>query len=135
MLRSKLIALIFSTAFFMKGLDSTIVASAIPQIAASFHEDPVRLSGAITSYVLSLAVFIPISGWVADRFGARTTLQAAILIFTLGSLFCGLSQSVTQLSLARVLQGMGGAMLVPVGRLVILRTVGKAGLVQAMAIL
>lgn len=135
MSRSTLIALIISTAFFMQGLDSTIVASALPQIAFAFHEDPVRLSGAITSYVLSLAVFIPISGWIADRFGARSALQAAIVIFTAGSLLCGLSQNILELSLARVLQGMGGAMLVPVGRLVILKTVGKSGLVQAMAIL
>ena len=133
--RSTLVALIVASAFFMQGLDSTIVATALPQIAASFQEDPVRLSGAITSYILSLAVFIPISGWLADRYGARTIFQAAIVTFTLGSLLCGISNSVVELDFARVIQGVGGAMLVPVGRLVMLRTVGKAGLVAAMAVL
>ena len=93
------------------------------------------MSSAITSYILSLAVFIPISGWVADRFGARIVFQAAIVIFTLGSTLCGLSNSVVELTSARVLQGIGGAMLVPVGRLVLLKSVGKSELVQAMAVL
>jgi EmrB/QacA subfamily drug resistance transporter len=135
MSKSTLVALIVACAFFMQGLDSTIVATAIPQIAVSFHESPVRLSGAITSYILSLAIFIPISGWMADRFGARTIFQTAIILFSLGSIFCGLSSNVLELNIARVLQGIGGAMLVPVGRLVMLRTVGKAGLVAAMAVL
>ncbi|HWG03636.1 MAG TPA: DHA2 family efflux MFS transporter permease subunit [Beijerinckiaceae bacterium] len=133
--KSSLIALIVACAMIMQTLDSTIVTTAIPQIANSFGVSPVNLSGAITSYILSLAVFIPISGWVADRFGARTVFQAAIVIFTVGSTLCGLSNSTVELTSARVLQGVGGAMLVPVGRLVLLRSVEKSELVQAMAVL
>ena len=135
MKRSSLVALIVASAFFMQGMDSSIVSSALPQIAASFGEDPVRLSGAITSYIISLAIFIPISGWLADRFGARTIFQAAIIAFLIGSIICASSSNVIQLDIARMVQGIGGAMLVPVGRLVMLRTVGKAGLVAAMAVL
>ncbi|NDA46092.1 MAG: MFS transporter [Alphaproteobacteria bacterium] len=135
MQRSSLVALIVASAFFMQGMDSSIVSSALPQIAASFGEDPVRLSGAITSYIISLAIFIPISGWLADRFGARTIFQAAIVAFLIGSTICAASSNVIQLDIARMVQGVGGAMLVPVGRLVMLRTVGKAGLVAAMAVL
>ena len=135
MKRSSLVALIVASAFFMQGMDSSIVSSALPQIAASFGEDPVRLSGAITSYIISLAIFIPISGWLADRFGARTIFQAAIIAFLSGSIICASSSTVIQLDIARMVQGIGGAMLVPVGRLVMLRTVGKAGLVAAMAVL
>ena len=133
--KSSLVALIVACAWFMQNLDSTIVATAIPQIATSFGVSPAHLSSAITSYILSLAVFIPISGWVADRFGARIVFQAAIVIFTLGSILCGLSNSVVELTSARVLQGLGGAMLIPVGRLVLIKSVGKSELVQAMAVL
>src|ERR1019366_1954903 len=89
----------------------------------------------ITSYLLSLAVFIPISGWMADRFGARTVFRAAILIFTIGSILCGVSQSLPQLVAARIAQGFGGAMMVPVGRLIVLKTVRKSELVTAMSYL
>src|SRR5690606_18130963 len=106
-----------------------------PAIADSLGESPLTLNLAITCYLLSLAVFIPISGWVADRFGARRVFQAAILVFLLGSIGCGLSQNLWQMVSARALQGLGGAMMVPVGRLVILRTVEKAQLVKAMAYL
>ena len=99
------------------------------------HEDPIRLNLAITSYLLSLAVFIPISGWMADRFGARTVFRTAIVIFTIGSVFCGFSHSLPQLVAARILQGFGGAMMVPVGRLVVLKTVAKSELVTAMSYL
>ena len=133
--KSSLIALIVACAMFMQNLDSTIVATAIPQIANSFGVSPTNLSGAITSYILSLAVFIPISGWVADRFGARIVFQSAIVVFTLGSALCGLSHSVLELTSARILQGIGGAMLVPVGRLVLLKSVEKSELVRAMAVL
>src|SRR5262249_46829107 len=94
-----------------------------------------HLSLAMTSYLFSLAVFIPISGWVADRFGARTVFRAAIVIFTLGSILCGISDSLPQFVLARVFQGLGGAMMVPVGRLVLLRGVPKRGGVRALAYL
>lgn len=133
--RWSLVPLIVACAFFMQTLDTTIVATAIPQIAVSFGVGPATLSGVITFYILSLAVFIPISGWFADRFGARTVFVAAILVFITGSSLCGLSNGVAELISARVLQGVGGAMLVPVGRLVLLRSVGKSELVQAMAVL
>ena len=127
--RAKLIPLIVACALFMENLDSTVLATSLPQIAASFGESPVRLSFAITAYLFSLAVFIPISGWVADRYGARSVFRAAILVFLLGSILCGLSSSLPELVAARLLQGLGGAMMVPVGRLVLLRVgaQGRAG--------
>jgi EmrB/QacA subfamily drug resistance transporter len=128
-----LIPLIVACALFMENLDSTALATALPAIAASFGESPLRLSLAITSYLFSLAVFIPISGWVADRFGARRVFRLAIVVFVLGSILCGFSMTIWHLVLARTLQGLGGAMMVPVGRLVLLRSVAKADLVRAMA--
>ncbi len=138
--RAELIAnvvvpLIVGCALFMQTLDTTVIATALPAIAQSMHEDPIRLNLAITSYLLSLAVFIPISGWAADRYGARTVFRAAILVFTLGSVCCGISDSLPTLIASRILQGFGGAMMVPVGRLVVLKTVAKADLVQAMSLL
>lgn len=128
-----IVPLIIACALFMENLDSSIIATALPAIALSLHTHPIHLNLAITSYMFSLAVFIPLSGWVADRFGARLVFRAAIVIFTLGSVGCGLSQSLLQLVAFRVLQGVGGAMMVPVGRLVLLRTIPKANLVSAMA--
>jgi EmrB/QacA subfamily drug resistance transporter len=128
-----LIPLIVACALFMENLDSTAIATALPAIAAAFGESPVRLSLAITAYLFALAVFIPISGWVADRFGARRVFRAAIGVFVLGSILCGFTTSVWELVAARTLQGMGGAMMVPVGRLVLLRATAKADLVRAMA--
>jgi EmrB/QacA subfamily drug resistance transporter len=119
----------------MENLDSTVIATAVPAIARSLGEDPLRLNLAITSYLLSLAVFIPLSGWMADRYGARSVFRAAIVIFTMGSVCCGIAQTLPELVAARILQGMGGAMMVPVGRLVMLRTVPKSQLVQAMSYL
>ena len=117
----------------MQNLDSTVIATALPTMARAFGEEPVRMNVALTSYLLSLAVFIPASGWIADRFGARRVFAAAIVVFTLGSVLCGSANSLGFLVAARVLQGMGGAMMVPVGRLVLLRTVAKSELVAAMA--
>ncbi len=131
--RQMLIPLIVACGLFMENLDSTVLSTALPAIARSLEENPLHLSLAMTAYLFSLAVFIPISGWVADRFGARTVFRAAIVIFTLGSILCGLSDSLTQFVLARVFQGFGGAMMVPVGRLVLLRAVPKSELVRAMA--
>ena len=128
-----LIPLIVACALFMENLDSTAISTALPAIAASLGESPLQLSLAITSYLFSLAVFIPISGWVADRFGARRVFRLAILVFMLGSVLCSFAGSLFGFVLARMLQGMGGAMMVPVGRLVLLRTVAKADLVNAMA--
>jgi len=134
-LRRVLVPLIVACALFMENLDSTVIATALPSIARSFGEDPLRLNLAITSYLLSLAVFIPLSGWVADRYGARSVFRAAIVTFALGSAFCGLAESLPQFVAARILQGVGGAMMVPVGRLVMLRTVPKSELVRAMSYL
>ena len=133
--RTVLVPLIVACALFMENLDSTVIATAQPQIARSLGEDPLRLNLAITSYLLSLAVFIPLSGWVADRYGARSVFRAAILTFTLGSACCGIANTLSELVAARVLQGLGGAMMVPVGRLVMLRTVPKSELVRAMSYL
>jgi EmrB/QacA subfamily drug resistance transporter len=133
--RRLVVPLIVACALFMENLDSTVIATALPEIARSLGEDPLRLNLAITSYLLSLAVFIPLSGWVADRYGARRVFRAAIVIFTLGSACCGLANSLPELVTARILQGMGGAMMVPVGRLVMLRTVPKSELVRAMSYL
>ena len=127
--------LIVGCALFMEMLDSTVISTALPAIARSLGENPIKLNLAITSYLLSLAVFIPISGWMADRFGARTVFRSAIVIFTVGSICCGLSQSLPQLVAARILQGLGGAMMVPVGRLIVLKTIAKSELVQAMSYL
>jgi EmrB/QacA subfamily drug resistance transporter len=118
---------------FMQNLDSTAIATALPTIARSLDESPLRLNVAITCYLLSLAVFIPISGWTADRFGARRVFSAAIVVFTLGSIGCGCADSLPALVAARIVQGMGGALMVPVGRLVLLRSVEKSDLVRAMS--
>ena len=128
-----LVPLVVACAMFMQNLDSTVIATALPTIARSLGESPLRLNVAITCYLLSLAVFIPISGWTADRFGARRVFSLAIVVFTLGSIACGISNSLSTLVAARILQGMGGALMVPVGRLVLLRTVAKSDLVRAMS--
>jgi EmrB/QacA subfamily drug resistance transporter len=128
-----LVPLVVACAMFMQSLDSTVIATALPTIARSLGESPLRLNVAITCYLLSLAVFIPISGWTADRFGARRVFGSAIIVFTLGSIACGISNSLSALVAARILQGMGGALMVPVGRLVLLRTVPKSDLVRAMS--
>lgn len=127
--------LIVACALFMENLDSTVVTTALPAMARSLHEPALRLSLTITSYLLALAVFIPVSGWAADRFGARRVFCGAIITFTMGSILCGISLNLWQLVLARVFQGIGGAMMVPVGRLMILRMVPKADLVSAMSFL
>src|SRR6185437_347183 len=126
-------ALIVACALFMQNLDSTVIATALPTMARAFGYDPVRMNVALTSYLLSLTVFIPASGWVADRFGTRNVFRAAIIVFTVGSVLCGLSNGLIELVAARVLQGIGGAMMVPVGRLLLLRTAEKSELVAAMA--
>lgn len=125
--------LIVATALFMEQLDGTILATALPVMAAELHEDPVALKLALTSYFLALAVFIPLSGWVADKFGARHVFRSAIIVFTLGSILCGFSNSLLTIIAARSIQGMGGAMMTPVGRLVLVRTAPRHELVRAMA--
>jgi EmrB/QacA subfamily drug resistance transporter len=130
-----LTALIIATALFMENMDGTVISTSLPAIAHDLHQDPIVLKLALTSYMLTLAVFIPASGWVADRFGARTVFCSAIVVFTIGSIFCGASNSLETLIAARVFQGLGGAMMVPVGRLVLLRSVEKSQLVDALAYL
>ena len=120
-------------AFFMDGLDSSIISTSLPQMAESFAVSPPQMSAAITSYLISLAIFIPVSGWIADRFGARLVFCSAIGFFTLGSVLCGLSETLTQLVLSRVLQGFGGAMMTPVGRLILARVFPKDQLMKAMS--
>jgi EmrB/QacA subfamily drug resistance transporter len=131
--QTRLTAVIVASALFMQNLDSTVIATALPTMARSFGYDPVRMNVALTSYLLSLTVFIPASGWVADRYGTRNVFRWAIVVFTVGSILCGLSNGLAELVAARVLQGVGGAMMVPVGRLLLLRTAAKAELVAAMA--
>lgn len=128
-----LIPLIVACALFMENLDSTVLSTSLPAIARELNQDPITLKLAVTSYLLSLAVFIPASGWLADRYGARLIFRLAIAIFTLGSIGCGLSNSIEGLVAGRIVQGMGGAMMVPVGRLVVLRTIPKSELVGSMA--
>lgn len=132
-LNPKIIWYIVAAAFFMENLDGTVIATALPQMAISFGTHPVNLSIGMSSYLVSLAVFIPVSGWVADRYGARTVFSGAVIAFTLASIGCALSGSVTQFTAARVFQGIAGAMMVPVGRLVVLRATSKEDLVRAMS--
>ena len=133
MKHDRLVPMIVAVALFMDNMDSTVIATSLPAIAADIGTSPLTLKLAVTSYLLSLAVFIPMSGWTADRFGARTVFRAAIAVFVLGSIGCALSSSLAHFVLARIVQGMGGAMMTPVGRLVLVRTVDRRELVNAMA--
>jgi EmrB/QacA subfamily drug resistance transporter len=133
MKKERLIPLIVATALFMENMDSTVIATSLPAIAADIGTSPLTLKLAITSYLLSLAVFIPASGWTADRFGARMVFSLAVAVFMIGSIGCALSTSVNHFVIARILQGAGGAMMTPVGRLVLLRSIDKSALVNAMA--
>ena len=126
-------ALIIASALFMEQLDSTVLATALPTMARYFDVTPSHMSVALTSYLLSLAVLIPASGHVADRFGARTVFSSAIVVFTLSSVLCAQAHNLPMLVAARLLQGAGGAMMIPVGRLVLLRSVDRADLVSAMS--
>jgi EmrB/QacA subfamily drug resistance transporter len=123
---------VVATALFMEQLDSTIVNTAIPSMAASLNVEPLSLKAVVTSYILSLAVGIPVSGWIADRYGTRNVFTLAVAIFTLASVLCGLSINVPMLVAARILQGLGAAMMTPVGRLAIIRTFPKSELLVAM---
>lgn len=130
-----IVPLIVATALFMQNLDTTSLATSLPAIAASLGEQPLRLHMAITAYMLALAAFLPMSGWVADRYGARNIFRLAIAIFTCSSIACGFAQDFYQLIAARIFQGIGGAMMVPVGRLILVRSVPKSELVGAMALM
>jgi EmrB/QacA subfamily drug resistance transporter len=135
MTRERLVPLIVAVALFMENMDSTVISTSLPAIAADIGSSPLQLKLAITSYLLALAIFIPASGWMADRFGARTIFRTAIAVFMLGSIGCAFSQSLGHFVVARFFQGMGGAMMSPVGRLVLIRTVGRQNLVDAMSFL
>ena len=135
MRRELVLPLIIACALFMENMDSTVIATSLPVIAEDLGVNPISLKLALTSYMVSLAVFIPISGWMADRFGSKTVFRLAIGVFMFGSLMCGFSSTLGGFVAARFLQGMGGAMMVPVGRLVLLKSVPKSQLVQALSYL
>ena len=132
-LRRNLIPLIVATALFMENMDATVLATSLPAIAKDLAVNPINLKLALTTYLLALAVFIPASGWMADRFGAKNIFRAAMVVFAIGSIACALSTGLLSLVAARVLQGMGGAMMTPVGRLIVLRTVPRAEIIGAIA--
>src|SRR5580693_3978499 len=129
----RLLPWLVAVAFFMESLDTTILNTAVPAISAALGVAPLSMKAVLASYTLSLAVFIPISGWMADRFGTRLVFASAIGLFTLGSFLCGISSDIHLLVACRVLQGCGGAMMVPVGRLTLVRTFAKSELVRAMS--
>src|ERR1700704_2120002 len=118
----RLLPWLVAGAFFMQSLDTTILNTAVPTIAQAMNVTPLNMKSVLASYTLSLAVFIPISGWMADRFGTRRVFASAIGLFTVGSILCGVSANINMLVACRVLQGMGGAMMVPVGRMTMVRT-------------
>jgi EmrB/QacA subfamily drug resistance transporter len=127
-----IVPLIVACAMFMENIDATILVTAIPALARDLNEDPIMLKLAVTSYVVGLGVFIPICGWVADRFGTRTVFRAAIAVFVVGSLLCAAANSLVTLVAARFIQGVGGAMMVPVGRIIIFRALPKADFIRAV---
>ena len=127
------VPLIVATSFFMENLDGTIIATALPQIADSLGVNAVDMSAGLTAYLVTIAIFIPVSGWVADRFGAQLVFGSAIAVFTLSSILCGFCITYEQFVISRMLQGLGGALMVPVGRLVVLRTTPKHELLKTVA--
>ena len=130
----RIVPLIVAVALFMENMDSTVIATSLPAIAQALGTNPLALKLAVTSYLLALAIFIPASGWMADRFGARNVFRSAIVVFVLGSIGCALSGSLEQFVLARIAQGTGGAMMTPVGRLILVRSIDKRLLLNAMAL-
>jgi EmrB/QacA subfamily drug resistance transporter len=130
---NRTIPLILAVALFMENMDSTVIATSLPAIAADIGTSPITLKLALTSYFVALAIFIPISGWMADRYGAKRIFRAAIGVFVIGSIACAVAGSLTEFVISRFLQGMGGAMMTPVARLVLVRSTPRAQLVQAMA--
>ncbi|MDE2385715.1 MAG: MFS transporter [Alphaproteobacteria bacterium] len=129
----RILPLVVASALFMENMDSTVIATSLPAMAADLGTSPVALKLAFTTYLLSLTVFLPISAWVSDRYGAKLVFRIAIAVFTLSSLACGWAQNLPHLVLARAVQGLGGAMMVPVGRIIVLRAIPKAELVGALA--
>lgn len=131
----RLLVLLVSIGFFMQGLDTTIVNTALPAMAVNLGEDPLQMHSVVVAYVLSVAACIPLSGWLADRFGVRNTYFSAIVIFTLASLGCGLANSLNELLVYRVIQGIGGALLLPVGRLAMLKVIPRTQFLSAMSLM
>lgn len=129
---ARLLPWLVAIAFFMQTLDGTILNTALPAMARDLAEDPLRMQGVVIAYMLTVALLIPASGWLADRFGTRRIFVSAIVLFSLGSLFCAMSTSLSQLVIARVIQGMGGALMLPVGRLVVLRAYPRSEFVRVM---
>lgn len=130
---TRTLTLVVAAALFMESLTSTVIATSLAAIAADLQVDPLTLKLAFTAYFVALAIFIPVSGWCADRFGARTVFAAAIGVFTLASVGCALAWNLSSLVIGRFCQGLGGAMMLPVGRLVLLRAIPKSEMVSAMA--
>ncbi|MDV4100993.1 MFS transporter [Elizabethkingia anophelis] len=128
----KLLPVILATAIFMQMLDSTILNTSLPSIAKDLQESPLNMQNAIISYVLTLAVFMPVSGFLADKFGTKKVFISSLILFSIGSLFCALSQNLTQLVLSRVIQGIGGSLMTPVGKLALIKTFDKNELLKAM---
>ncbi|QQV03614.1 MULTISPECIES: DHA2 family efflux MFS transporter permease subunit [Chryseobacterium] len=128
----KILPLILATAIFMQMLDSTILNTSLPSIAKDLNESPLNMQNAIISYVLTLAVFMPVSGFMADRFGTRKVFVFSLILFSLGSLFCAVSQNLTQLVISRVIQGVGGSLMTPVGKLALIKTFDRNELLKAM---
>lgn len=133
-MKKNIILIIVSFAMFMESVDTTIINTAIPVMAHSLHVNPVSLKLALISYLLSLAIFIPISGWIADRYGVKKVFISAVLLFTLSSIWCGFTQNLGELIIARIIQGLGGSLTMPVGRLIILRTCERHELISKMNI-
>ena len=129
----RIIPLVLAVALFMENMDSTVIATSLPAIAADIGADPISLKLALTAYFVALAIFIPLSGWMADRFGAKTVFRWASVVFVLGSICCAFSDSLLTFVLSRFLQGIGGSMMTPVARLVLVRSTPRNELVSAMA--
>ena len=131
---NRIVPMILAVALFMEQMDSTVIATSLPAIAHDLGVGPITLKLALTSYMVSLAIFIPLGGWMADRFGAKRIFRAAILVFVFGSILCAVADSVFAFVVSRFLQGMGGAMMTPVARLVLVRSTQRSELVGAMAL-
>src|SRR5277367_561677 len=130
----RIVPLIVATSLFMENMDSTVISTSLPAIARAIGTNPLALKLAVTSYLLSLAICIPASGWTADRFGPRNVFRIAIVVFVIGSIGCAASGSLEEFVFARIVQGMGGAMMTPVGRLIMVRSIDKKLLVNAMSL-
>src|SRR5258706_12979232 len=129
-----IVPLIVASAYFMENFDGTLITTGLPSIARSFSSRAAAASAGITAYMFAVAIFIPVSGWLADRYGSKTVFRAAIGLFTLASMLCGVSAPLPEFTVARALQGVSGAMMLPVGRLIVLRSTSRAGYVRAMSL-